>query len=83
MMDMKAEILASILDHETNLKIEDLREDSKAELNKKRGVSSSNNSLGCHPTHIGPHQSRNELSPNVLFAAAFTLMRLLFFMTPL
>lgn len=41
MMDMKAEILASILDHKTNLKIEDLREDSKAELNKKEGVSCS------------------------------------------
>lgn len=51
MIDLKAEILASTLNHETSVKIEDFREDSKAELIKKRGVSSSNNSLGCHLTH--------------------------------
>lgn len=32
---MIAKTLVTILDHETNLKIENLCEDSKAELNKK------------------------------------------------
>lgn len=58
MIDIKAEILASILDHKTNLKIEDLHEDSKAELNKKEGVSSSNNSLGCSLTHRATPDSK-------------------------
>lgn len=39
--------MISILNHETNLKIEDLCEDSKAELNKKEGVNGSKNNLGC------------------------------------